>query len=140
VPFKHCRYSRQHGDRYDYTARWVEPVRDFGSSRNANDERCARGTTISCSALCLLDSGDLCTVDFDGLAQHIYGHRDHYEIDVAMRAKNGGASFGIAAFLLSFAKSNLPSSSSEAAIHTDCSIREKGLQAAIRCVTYECRL
>ena len=79
-------------------------------------------------------------MDFNGLAQHIYGPRDYHEIDVAMRAKNGGASFGIAAFLLSFAKSNLPSSSSEAAIHTDCSIREKGLQAAIRCVTYECRL
>ncbi|MDG1030541.1 MAG: hypothetical protein P8P76_06895, partial [Alphaproteobacteria bacterium] len=82
-------------------------------------------------ALCLLDSGDLCAVDFDGLAQHIYGPRDHYEIDVAMRTKNGNASFGIAAFLLSFAKSNVPSSPSEAGIHTDCSIGQYGLKAAI---------
>ena len=69
---------------------------------------------------------------FDGLAQHIYGPRDHYEIDVTMRAKNGGASFGIAAFLLYFAKSNAPSSPSEAAIHTDCSIGQYGLEAAVR--------
>jgi hypothetical protein len=40
--------------------------------------------------------------------------------------KNGGASFGIAAFLLTFAKSNLPSSLSEAAIHTSCSIGQYG--------------
>jgi len=69
-------------------------------------------------------------VDFDGLAQHIYGPRDYYEIDVTMRAKNGGVSFGIAAFLLTFAKLNLPSSLSEAAIHTDCSIGQIGLVAA----------
>ncbi len=79
-------------------------------------------------------------MDFNGLAQHIYGPRDYHEIDVAMRAKNGGASFGIAAFLLSFAKSNVPSSPSEAAIHTDCSIGQYGLSTAILCCTYECPL
>ncbi|WP_108838291.1 hypothetical protein [Tateyamaria sp. Alg231-49] len=49
-----------------------------------------------------------------------------------MRAKNGGVSFGIAAFLLTFAKPNFPSSPSEAAIHTSCSIGQYGLEPDMR--------
>ncbi len=71
-------------------------------------------------------------MDFDHTAKYVHGARNHHELDVAMRAKNGGVSFGIAAFLLTFAKPNFPSSPSEAAIHTSCSIGQYGLVAGIR--------
>jgi hypothetical protein len=41
-------------------------------------------------------------MDFDDLAQYIYGTRDYYEIDVEMRTKNGDVGFGIATFLLNY--------------------------------------
>ena len=37
-------------------------------------------------------------MDFNGLAQHIYGPRDHHEIVVANEASNGGINFGTADF------------------------------------------
>lgn len=66
-------HGRQHGNWNDHTASWVEPVRDLRCSWHADDERGACRITVPCCALCVPNSCDLCAMDFDLLAQYVYG-------------------------------------------------------------------